>query len=127
MSEYAIIVYTYHCDDCSKTTKLIVDFDDRLKQKCATCGKDMRFKGGCDARQSSVGNCGYTSFEKQAKINEKRVGKETIDKMIAEDPVVSKRKAAAETPKPWFYPNDKTPTEVNRIKDKDKYIQTGES
>lgn len=124
---FGIVQYTYYCAKCSKNFKWILTFEEWQQNRyvCPVCQSTLKHVTSNDIREG-VGNVNYISFEKQGRINAKAMGKEAVDKIISEDPVLSARQKAASQPKPWW-DNGKTPQEILKIQDKERYIQTGET
>ena len=132
MNQLARIIYKYYCEDCSKFYKMELDFDDRLKDwGCPKCLKKLKYKGGCDARVSSNGNCGYVSCEKQSESNWKNLSSIEKEQHLANSLTVQRDKRNTELNKQRFWreycPDPNKPLDLSKIKDTEKFINTGET
>lgn len=129
---YPIISYKYYCNPCSYSIKRCVDFDERLEQFCPKCGIKMKYLGGTPIAISSVGNCGYKSAEKQSQENIRSLGRDAMTAMENADPIVASRKKQEallnETKNEWWrkIPGCENPLDLDKIKDKEKFIMTGD-
>lgn len=130
--EFGHVIYKYHCAKCSKYFKMELDFDDRLKEwGCPICLTRLKFCGGTDARQSSIGNVGYLSYEKQTEVNWKNLDNDSKEKMLAESYSVNRQKNNEEANKGRFWrhylPDPNKPLDLSKIKDTEKFVMTGET
>ena len=123
---YRTVAYEYYCNKCSAMFKKILDFDDRLHQDCEVCGEKLKYKGGCDISVASH-NVDFLSVDTVTKQNMKRIGNEQYQKMQDADPIVKGRRKAREEGKKCWWRKDGKPLDLSKIKNTEKYIQTGET
>ncbi len=132
----AMIQHKYYCKVCYKHSSFTMSCHDKpplsIELECPYCQqKAMKYQGGFDCRVTTTGNCGYESFEKGSDRNIKRIGQDGLDAMIAADPVAKHRKESAAKAKDLWWrqglENPAKPLDLSKIKDTEKYIQTGKT
>lgn len=123
---YRTIAYRYYCNKCSCFYKFILDFDERLHQKCPVCEEELKYHGGTDIQISDNGNCGYCSAERVSEQNIKRIGQSAYNDMCNKDPVIKGRREGREEGKKCWWREGGKPLDLSEIKSVDKYIATGQ-
>lgn len=136
MSEpLAYIKHKWYCNECWKYTERTIDCHTKppltKTLPCDYCGKlALKYKGGTDARVTTYGNCGYVSCEKGSAQNIKNMDmkqKEEYEQKCANDPFIKQRREEKKPEnRPWWRKDMEKPLDLTRIKDVNKYIETGE-
>ncbi len=124
------ILFEYQCEACQEVFDFWLTMSQKRPKKCPSCGKH-----GLNQLFTTNVICNFIesakTFGKAAEINAKREGKAGIERMEENDPVkIEQDKQKKNTP--WWRSGkhgtkkrDK-PLDISKIKDTQKYIETGE-
>lgn len=130
-NKYGHIQYKYHCNKCAKGYSYELSFEEWQDGEfaCPKCLNKLKFVTSQDIRQGN--NINYISAEKGSEQNIKRIGQEKMNEMIENDPVMKyKKESAKAAEKIWWRKGLKDPSkplDLSKVKDTQKYIDTGDS
>lgn len=124
-------IYEFWCEACGDVFEWWLTMKQKKPKRCPSCKKNKL----CQSYTTNV-ICNFiesaNTFGKAAEINAKRVGIENLREMERCDPLYEQRQKQKQLP--WWRKGNinglkkmEKPLDVSKIKDKEKYIVTGET
>lgn len=125
------IRYEFECRACQHVFELYLTMDEKRPKTCPECKTGEVFQHFASTVISYVGEA--KTAGQQAERNAKRLGNEMIREMENQDPVAKARRKQKEAKLPWFRDGsiegtirEEKAIDTTKIKDLNKYIETGE-